>query len=222
MPRRDGIGNTFWSKGANSKRPEEDCWTPSALLSERLHLLDPEPATVNRPATRPRRSDLLTGRDREKATILIADDDPDILRVTAAILNRFGYEVVTAGNGEAALKAFEEAPHAIHLVISDVVMPGMKGPQLVHSIKGLSPSIATLLMSGTWGIAFDCNAASIEKPFKMPAFLGMVKDLLAGCDFAKIEVEQSIAKSRLAAATAEKLDEVKGHARPRKAPAHPL
>ena len=150
---------------------------------------------------------MLTGRDREKATILVADDDPDMLRVTAAILNLFGYEVVTARNGEAALKAFEAAPHPIHLVISDVAMPGMKGPQLVRSIKGLSPSIATLLMSGALGIAFDANGASIEKPFHMPTLLGIVKDLLARCDFAKIEYEQSIAKSRLAIATAEKPDE---------------
>jgi DNA-binding NtrC family response regulator len=158
---------------------------------------------------------------REKATILIADDDPDMLRVTAAILNRVDYEVLTARNGEAALKAFEEAPRTIHLVISDVVMPGMKGPQLIHSLKSLSPSIATLLMSGTLGIASDANAASIEKPFQMPAFLSMVKDLLARCDFSKIELEQSFNRSqRLAARAGEKRDEVKPKAHPRKAVTH--
>jgi len=138
----------------------------------------------------------MTGLAREQATILIADDDPDMLRVTASILNRCGYKVLTAMSAEAALKAFEEAPHAIQLVISDVVMPGMKGPQLVRSIKSLSPSTATLLMSGTLGIAFDASAASIEKPFRMPALVAIVEGLLAGCDFKKIDLEQSIVRSQ--------------------------
>jgi DNA-binding NtrC family response regulator len=143
---------------------------------------------------------LTTGLVREQATILVADDDPDMLRVTAAILNRAGYRVLTAMNAEAALRAFEEAPQAIQLVISDVVMPGMKGPQLIRSIKSLSPSTATLLMSGTLGIAFDASAASIEKPFRMPALVAMVEDLLAACDFVKIDLEQSAARSQRLAA----------------------
>jgi two-component system cell cycle sensor histidine kinase/response regulator CckA len=155
----------------------------------------------------------MTGLVREQATILVADDDADMLRVTAAILNRSGYRVLTAMNAEAALKVFEEAPHAIQLVISDVVMPGMKGPQLIRSIKSLSPSTATLLMSGTLGIAFDANAASIEKPFGMPALVAKVQDLLAGCDFAKIDLERSIVRSQRPAA---KGDDVKH------APFHPL
>lgn len=155
----------------------------------------------------------MTGLVREQATILVADDDPDMLRVTAAILNRSGYRVLTAMNAEAALKVFEEAPHAIQLVISDVVMPGMKGPQLIRSIKSLSPSTATLLMSGTLGIAFDANAASIEKPFGMPALVAKVQDLLAGCDFAKIDLERSIVRSQRPAANG---DNVKH------APSHPL
>lgn len=142
----------------------------------------------------------MSGLVREQATILVADDDPDMLRVTAAILNRSGYNVLTALNAEGALKAFEEASHAIQLVISDVVMPGMKGPQLLRSIKSLSPSTATLLMSGTLGIAFDASAASIEKPFRMPALVAMVRDLLASCDFAKIALEQSAARSQRLAA----------------------
>jgi two-component system cell cycle sensor histidine kinase/response regulator CckA len=141
----------------------------------------------------------MSGLVREQATILVADDDPDMLRVTAAILNRSGYNVLTAMSAEVALKAFEEASHAIQLVISDVVMPGMKGPQLLRSIKSLSPSTATLLMSGTLGIAFDASAASIEKPFRLPALVAMVRDLLASCDFAKIDLEQSVARSQRSA-----------------------
>ena len=138
----------------------------------------------------------MTGSGREKATILVADDDPDILRVTAAILNRYDYEVLTANTGEVALKTFEEATQTIHLLISDLAMPGMNGTQLVHSLKRLSPSMASLVMSGSWEIPSDTLAASIGKPFHVPAFLSIVMDLLAHCDFAKIELEQSMARSR--------------------------
>jgi DNA-binding NtrC family response regulator len=162
----------------------------------------------------------MTGLVREQATILVADDDPDMLRVTAAILNRSGYRVLTALNAEAALRAFEEAPQAIQLVISDVVMPGMKGPQLIRSIKSLSPSTATLLMSGTLGIAFDASAASIEKPFRMPALVAMVQELLAACDFVKIDLEQSAARTQRLAANGDHGKHVTAH--PAGKIAHPL
>jgi DNA-binding NtrC family response regulator len=138
--------------------------------------------------------DIMARAVRKRTTILIADDDPAMLQVTSMILHRSGYNVLTAKDGEAALKAFEEAKHAIQLVISDVLMPGMKGLQLVRSIRNLSESTATLLMSGTRPIAADADVATIEKPFAVEAFVAKVQDLLAGCNFAKIEREQSAAR----------------------------
>jgi DNA-binding NtrC family response regulator len=123
-----------------------------------------------------------------------------MLGVTAEILNRCGYEVLTAQEGSAGLKAFEEARSSIQLVISDVVMPGMNGPQLIHSIKSRSPSIATLLMSGTPAVASEVGEILISKPFTLEGFIKQVQGLLADCDFARIEQEQSIVRSeRLAA-----------------------
>jgi two-component system, cell cycle sensor histidine kinase and response regulator CckA len=137
---------------------------------------------------------------RETATILIVDDDPTMLGVTAEILNRFGYTVLTAQEGSEGLKAFEEAQNTIQLVISDVVMPGMNGPQLVRSIKSRSPSTATLLMSGTLAVTSDVGEPLISKPFTLEGLLGQVQALLAACDFARIEQEQTINRSeRLAA-----------------------
>lgn len=66
---------------------------------------------------------------RETATILVADDEQTALQVSAMILNRSGYNVLTAQEGEAALRAFEGAQQTIQLVISDVVMPGLSGRQ---------------------------------------------------------------------------------------------
>jgi two-component system cell cycle sensor histidine kinase/response regulator CckA len=138
-----------------------------------------------------------------RATILIVDDDPTGLQVTELILNRSGYNVLAASDGEAALKAFKEAQCTIQLVISDVVMPGMTGPELIRSIKRQSPSAATLLMSATLAIAADPRVASIVKPFTRAALVAKVQDLLAACDFARIEREQSIARfARLSAMSA--------------------
>jgi DNA-binding NtrC family response regulator len=141
-----------------------------------------------------------TSRNRRwSTTILVADDEPSILYATAMFLKGGGYNVLTAEDGEGALKAFAEAPNTIQLVISDVVMPGMRGPQLVRSIKDLSPSTATLLMSGTWNAAED-GVALIGKPFTRQELLATVRGLLEPCDFAKIEREQSVARSQRLAA----------------------
>jgi DNA-binding NtrC family response regulator len=145
---------------------------------------------------------LMTRTVRDRATILVADDDPTVLRVTEAILVRAGYTVLTAPDGEMALKAFEEAQHTIQLVISDVLMPGMKGPQLVRSIKNLSPSTATLLMSATPPGSPGARAASILKPFTRGTLVAKVQEVLADCDFVRVEREQSNARSRRLAAMA--------------------
>jgi CheY-like chemotaxis protein len=133
-------------------------------------------------------------RGRWSTTILIADDEPTVLYVTARFLKECGYNVLVAEDGEAALKAFAEAPHTIQLVISDVSMPRLRGPQLVRSIKKLSPSTATLLMSGTWTTKPEDGVSLIGKPFTRQKLLATVEGLLAACDFAKIDREQSTAR----------------------------
>jgi DNA-binding NtrC family response regulator len=113
-----------------------------------------------------------------------------------------GYKVLTATDGEFALRVFSEAPQAIQLVISDVIMPGLQGPQLVRSIKHLSPSTAALLMSGSWTVYSEDGVPLIRKPFTRQKLVTMVRYLLKACDFAKIEAEQSLIRSqRLAAAS---------------------
>ena len=137
---------------------------------------------------------------RWAATVLIADDEPGILRVTAMFMQACGYRVLTATDGELALRVFAEAPQAIQLVISDVVMPGMWGPQLVKSIKSLSPSTATLLMSGSWTATSEDGVPFLRKPFTRQKLVAMVKCLLKACDVAKIEQEQAVFRSQRVAA----------------------
>jgi DNA-binding NtrC family response regulator len=133
---------------------------------------------------------------KKSPTILIADDDPSLLGVTAKVLRARGYIVLTAPNGEAALEVFEQAQHTIQLVISDVMMPRMRGPQLARSIKGISPSTAVLLMSGTWSNEAEDGVPLIPKPFTCQKLVAIVQDLLIACNFDQVEREQSVARSR--------------------------
>lgn len=137
-----------------------------------------------------------TGKSREHATILVADDEPALLVAVAAILSRSGYRVLTAPNGNEALRAFENAKDTIHLVISDFAMPGINGYQFVRSIQERSPSTAVLLMSAAGHLVTGCGVTALVKPFTQETLVAKVRSLLAGCDFAQIRREQSRARSQ--------------------------
>ena len=145
------------------------------------------------PASRHEHDD---GKSREHPTILVADDEPAVLVVAAAILSRSGYRVLTAPNGNEALKVFENSKDTIHLVISDFVMPGIDGYQFVRSIQDRSPSTAVLLMSAAGQFVTGRGVTAIVKPFTQETLVAKVRSLLAGCDFAKIRREQSRARSQ--------------------------
>jgi CheY-like chemotaxis protein len=97
-----------------------------------------------------------------KAKILVVDDELQILQVVASILDRAGYETTTVPEPRRALEIIV-ATGGFDLVLSDVVMPEMRGPELAERIRRLSPSSPVMLMSG-------CVAAS-QLPRGIP-FLG--------------------------------------------------
>ncbi len=82
-----------------------------------------------------------------KARILIVDDEPIVLAVAARVLERAGYETQTASGPFQALELLKIG-EGCDLVLSDVVMPRMCGPELAAQIRSLSPSSAIILMSG--------------------------------------------------------------------------
>ena len=81
-----------------------------------------------------------------RPTVLIVDDDADVLRLLQSILSEGGYEVITAKNGDSAIKAFERRKP--DFLLTDVVMPGMSGPMLVDHLRGFAPDLKVLFMSG--------------------------------------------------------------------------
>lgn len=83
---------------------------------------------------------------KQKRTILCVDDNEQSLSIRKVMLETRGYRVVCCVNAEAALEVFRNG--GIDLVLSDVVMPGMDGSELVARLKELSPTTPAILFSG--------------------------------------------------------------------------
>ena len=117
-------------------------------------------------------------------TVLIVDDSEPVLSLTSRILNRAGYHVLTAPSGEWAISVAQRHASTIHLLLTDVMMPGMSGPQLARQLSTLRPSTRVMYMTGYQRASAEGestippDAALIEKPFKPEALLKMVRKVL--------------------------------------------
>lgn len=113
------------------------------------------------------------------------DDEPDVLRLIQSILSEEGYSVVTANNGESAVKAFEKMPGPPDLVLTDVVMPGMSGPMLIDHLLGLQPGLRVLFMSGfddrqvVQRYVIEKGFRLIPKPFTIKSLRATIEATLA-------------------------------------------
>jgi two-component system, cell cycle sensor histidine kinase and response regulator CckA len=81
-------------------------------------------------------------------TILVVEDDETVCRMTARVLSRLGYQVLTASSGERAIQSCQEYPEEIHLLLTDVVLPRMSGLLLAKRLRALRPGLAVLYTSG--------------------------------------------------------------------------
>ena len=80
--------------------------------------------------------------------ILLVDDEIPILNSTQRVLERNGYRVLAASNGEEALRLFIEHAGAVKLAITDMMMPGMSGGKLIQALRVLQPNIKVIASSG--------------------------------------------------------------------------
>ncbi|RJR36992.1 MAG: PAS domain-containing sensor histidine kinase [Desulfobacteraceae bacterium] len=127
-------------------------------------------------------SQLETRRGTE--TILLVDDEQEILRTLKPMLVSLGYRVFAAESASAAMKIAEEHTDTIHLLISDVEMPDVSGKMLAKNLKLLYPGLKCLFMSGytSSGVAFfgmlEDGEEFIHKPFSMSDLAGKVRKVL--------------------------------------------
>jgi PAS domain S-box-containing protein len=121
-----------------------------------------------------------------RETILLVEDESAVRRLIQRVLEEKGYGVLAAGSGGDALHVAEGHQGTIHLVVSDVVMPGMGGSELVDRLRRSRPELRALFISGytddavlRQGILRD-EVAFLQKPFTLPALAARVREVLDG------------------------------------------
>ena len=111
--------------------------------------------------------------------ILCVDDEPNILVLRRLLLSIAGYEVLTANNGKAALDLF--ALYHVDLVITDQLLPGLTGVQVIAEMKRLKPEVPVVLYSGLLDTPLDSTLADLvlTKGMTPPEFLAAIAKLLS-------------------------------------------
>jgi DNA-binding NtrC family response regulator len=115
------------------------------------------------------------------ATILVVDDVEIVLKTVVGFLEKANYRVLSADSGANAIKLAEQTEEPIHLLLSDVDMPKMSGPNLGEILKKTRPSLHVMLMSGGSNgnlLVLNYGWAFIEKPFVAGKLVEMVTDVL--------------------------------------------
>jgi nitrogen-specific signal transduction histidine kinase/CheY-like chemotaxis protein len=115
--------------------------------------------------------------------VLVVDDEPQIRDITAAMLSRNGYRVLTAGDGAEAVALFATRSGEISVLITDLIMPNLDGAALANIALHLNPRLKVLAMSGLSsanrsGKTERFGGAFLFKPFKIQALLAAVGALL--------------------------------------------
>lgn len=117
-------------------------------------------------------------------TILLVEDSEDLRQLIQRMLERCGYTVLSARHAEDALGVEERYAGVIHLLISDVIMPGMSGADLAQRIVQRRPAIQVLFMSGDPNgetverFMRSGNACFLMKPFLPEALASKVRECL--------------------------------------------
>jgi two-component system cell cycle sensor histidine kinase/response regulator CckA len=128
----------------------------------------------------PGNSEKIPAANAEK-TILFAEDDEQVRKFVATLLNRCGYKVIVANDGKEARQKAHEFAGPIHLLLSDVEMPGMTGIELAIQLNRERPDTKILLISGLdSGMLILNNGWSfLPKPFLSEMLRDRIRDFLS-------------------------------------------
>ena len=116
-------------------------------------------------------------------SVLLVEDEEGVRRLIATILEQHGYRVLVAPDPEEALRMYEQCADRIDLLISDVVMPRMRGPELAAHLRERQPEMNVLFISGYTDplIANQVVSAAshfLQKPFAVDALVRAVNEAL--------------------------------------------
>jgi CheY-like chemotaxis protein len=139
---------------------------------------------VNEPLEAIRKEVLKEELPRGNETILIVEDEEEVRKLAGKILEKQGYSILETYNGDSALLVCEGRNGPIHLMLADVVMPGMNGSELAKLLKPLYPEMKILYMSGYTDNAIvrhgvlEKGVNYIQKPFTMEGLVRKVREVL--------------------------------------------
>jgi CheY-like chemotaxis protein len=117
---------------------------------------------------------------------MVVEDEPSLRELMTHVLDRRGYKVMEAQDGTAALSRLQEHEGPLDLLITDIVMPGMRGWEVTERISAIRPSVKVLYISGyaddlVHGRKADlAGAAFLQKPFTPDALIKKVREVLLG------------------------------------------
>jgi len=137
----------------------------------------PEPAPATKPA-----GPAVVGSE----TILLVEDEDSVRRFTRLLLERHGFRVVEAASPDQALSTAADFDGPIALLLTDVVMPHLSGPELAEKLRASRPELRVLYMSGypagmvMQGLTIDPSVRLIQKPFTRADLLKQINEALKG------------------------------------------
>jgi len=128
---------------------------------------------------------LRTSAAKGRETVLLVEDEPLVGRLAERVLTQAGYTVVYASNGLEARSVFGEHKGAVDILVTDVVMPRMGGPQLAGLLRAEQPDLRVLFLSGyndgaVFGGTVESGTSFLGKPFTAEALSNEVRRLLDG------------------------------------------
>lgn len=116
-------------------------------------------------------------------TILLVEDEPSLRRLSQRLLTKLGYNVRVAENGDAAIASCRECPDTIELLITDVFMPDVGGPELARRLAAIRPHMKVLFVSGSNEALHDKGLLTegdnfLQKPFTTEEFGRKIREIL--------------------------------------------
>jgi two-component system, cell cycle sensor histidine kinase and response regulator CckA len=119
-------------------------------------------------------------------TVLIVDDDDSLRDLDEQILQAYGYTVMSAPDGESALRIYQECGDRIDLVVLDLIMPGVGGAACLQKLLEINPEAKVVIASG-YAVNVDTEKATergakafIQKPYDVQHMLQVVRKVIDG------------------------------------------
>jgi len=122
---------------------------------------------------------------RGSETILLVEDEEPLRRLCTEFLEQLGYNMLSAGNGKEALSLVKDYQGKIDLLISDVLMPELPGPELAEALLAMRPDLKVIFISGYPDGALSPNGVLkpgtflVNKPFTIKALTAKLREVLS-------------------------------------------